>query len=262
MGTQTTTFDEILFIPSDLAPELPVRNRCRAIGWILAAVPLALVSWAGYLAAAHVVRESWRSECSSNLDQLGLAMLQYEEAHRQFPAPAIVGRDKTALLSWRVAILPQLGYRSLYERFHLDEPWDSPHNLALLAEMPREFGCPGGPGRRAGKTGYLVVVGPETDAYSINTAFEPTRGADIRHLTDGTSSTVLVLETDIFVPWTKPADLHWAKGEPVPRLFSPHEGGAHTLLADGSVRFLKATFESAILEGILTINGGEVLGRG
>jgi hypothetical protein len=171
----------------------------------------------------------WRSQCAGNLRQLGLAMLQYEEAHRQFPAPAIVGRDKTNLLSWRVAILPQLGYRSLYERFHLDEPWDSPHNLALLAEMPREFGCPGGPGRRAGKTGYLIVVGPETDPYSINTPFEPTRGADIRHLTDGTSNTALLLETDIFVPWTKPADLHWAKGEPVPRLFSPHDGGAHAL---------------------------------
>ena len=55
-------------------------------------------------------------------------------------------------------------------------------------------------------TPYLVVVGPETDAYSVNTPFEPTRGADIRHITDGTSGTILVLETDTPVPWTKPDD--------------------------------------------------------
>ena len=135
-----------------------------------------------------------------------------------------VGRDGAKLLSWRVAILPQMGYQSLYDRFHLDEPWDSPRNRSLLAEMPRQFACPGGSGQRAGKTGYLVIVGPETDAYSTNTPFEPTRGADIRHITDGTSQTILVFETDVMIPWTKPDDLQWVKGGPLPRVASPHAG--------------------------------------
>ena len=162
-----------------------------------------------------------------------------------------------------MAILPQLGYDALYERFHLDEPWDSPHNRPLLALMPPEFACPGGPARRTGKTSYLVVVGPETDAYSINTPFEPTRGADIRHITDGPSGTILVLETDAPVPWTKPDDLHWTKGEPLPRVASPHAGGSHAVFADGASRFIIATIEPNTLQAILTINGGEVVsGRG
>ena len=128
--------------------------------------------------------------------------------------------------------------------------------------MPAVFACPGGLGRRAGQTRYLVVVGPETDAYSINTPFEPTRGADIRHITDGTSSTILVLEADVPVPWTKPDDLRWTKGEPLPRLKSSHTGGSHALFADGSTRFLKATIDPRTFASILTMNGNEVLSSG
>ena len=177
----------------------------------------------------------------STSHQIGRALHEYHEVQGHLPAPALADRDGKPLLSWRVAILPQLGYQSLYERFHLDEPWDSPHNLALLREMPKEFACPGGPGRRAGQTGYLVVVGPKTEVGSVNTPFEPTRGADFSEFFDGTSNTALVIETDALVPWTKPEDLRWTPGGPLPRLASPHAGGAHVLFADGSARFLKSS---------------------
>jgi hypothetical protein len=42
-------------------------------------------------------------------------------------------------LSWRVHLLPELGEDELYRKFHLDEPWDSPHNLPLVTEMPAAF---------------------------------------------------------------------------------------------------------------------------
>src|SRR5262249_53399784 len=42
-------------------------------------------------------------------------------------------QDGRLSLSWRVALLPKLGYEDLFKRFHLYEPWDSPHNLPLLA---------------------------------------------------------------------------------------------------------------------------------
>ena len=32
---------------------------------------------------------------------------------------------------WRVLILPYLEKKSLYEQFHFDEQWNSPHNIAL-----------------------------------------------------------------------------------------------------------------------------------
>ena len=48
------------------------------------------------------------------------------------PPPRSPTRDGRPLLSWRVAILPYLECDPRYSKFHLDEPWDSPHNLALL----------------------------------------------------------------------------------------------------------------------------------
>jgi prepilin-type processing-associated H-X9-DG protein len=210
----------------------------------------------------NAVRESRRAQCNAQLNRLGLAFHEYHDARGHFPSPALPRGDGTRLLSWRVELLPYLGYRPLYERFHLDEPWDSPHNRALLAEMPAEYACPSGPARSQGKTGYVIVVGPKTEFGSVNTPFEPTRGAEIREFIDGTSNTVLVFETDAPVPWTKPDDLQWAPDGPLPKLVGPHPGGTHALFADGSRRFLKTTTRPEIYRGMLTMNGNEVLSSG
>jgi prepilin-type processing-associated H-X9-DG protein len=257
------TVDELLIILDDTAPSRPAqRRRRRLTPWIVGAGILVPLIWIASLALREAFHESWRSQCAGNLRRLGAAMLEYQEAHTQFPAPASIGREGRQLLSWRVAILPQFGYQSLYEKFHLDEPWDSPHNRTLLAEMPPEFRCPAAAGRGPGETGFVVIVGPETDAYNINTPFTPTHGADIRHITHGTSNTFLVLETDRSIPWTMPDDAHWTEGGAAPRLASPHAGGSHALFADGSVRFIKVTVSLQTLVMLLTMNGGEVIGGG
>jgi prepilin-type processing-associated H-X9-DG protein len=255
------TVDEDILVIGDEPPAVPATGRrwrvvrALGLGGVLASSSLMVIF--GIIGPA--VRASHRAQCVEHLKRIGLAMHEYHEVEGHFPAPALADRDGKPLLSWRVAILPQLGYQSLYARFHLDERWDSPHNRALLREMPKEFACPGGPGPRSGRTGYLVVVGPKHQVGSVNTPFEPTRGSDISEIFDGTSNTVLVFETDTRVPWTKPEDLRWTPGGPLPQLASPHEGGANSLFADGSVRFLKSSIESTSLLAILTKNGGEVV---
>ncbi|MEQ8788046.1 MAG: hypothetical protein RIC55_17190 [Pirellulaceae bacterium] len=57
-----------------------------------------------------------------------------------FPPRGIPSDSPEPLLSWRVAMLPGLYCRTLYGEFHLDEPWDSPHNLKLLKHMPTAYG--------------------------------------------------------------------------------------------------------------------------
>jgi hypothetical protein len=259
METLTTIDEDILYITDQPLPSRAARRMIRALGWIGASLVLALVVWVSFTAIEHAVRASRKTRCSGQIRQLGLALCEYQESHGRFPAPALSRGNGTKLLSWRVAILPQLGYKALYERFHLDESWDSPHNQTLIHEMPAVFACPEGPRRQSGKTSYVVVVGPETDTYSVNTPFEPARGADIRHITDGTSNTILALEINAPVLWTKPDDVHWTKGAALPHLASPHTGGSHAVFADGADRFLKSSIEPRIFEAILTINGGEVI---
>jgi prepilin-type processing-associated H-X9-DG protein len=255
--------EEILVIPeewpSGRAPGHWWRVvRALCLGGAAAAVSLIVIF--GIIGPA--VRESRRKQCDEYLDQVGRALHEYHRVQGHLPAPALADREGKPLLSWRVAILPQLGYQSLYARFHLDESWDSPHNRALLREMPKEFACPGGPGPRAGQTGYLVVVGPKSEPGSVNTPFEPPRGAAFHEFSDGTSNTVLVIETDPLITWTKPQDLQWAPGGPLPPLVSPHDGGAHALFADGATKFLRSPIAATTLLALLTKNGGEVLSGG
>ena len=42
---------------------------------------------------------------------------------------------------------------------------------------------------------------------------------------------------------------------------SRHEGGAHFVLADGHVRFVSENIDTAVYQGVGTINGGEVVGE-
>src|SRR3972149_6212381 len=89
----------------------------------------------------------------------------------------------------------------LYQEFHLDEPWDSEHNKALIARMPKLYQNPN-MALEPGKTTYLAVVGKEC-------IFDGTdKGMKLQQVTDGTSNTLTLVEADAdqAVEWTKPDD--------------------------------------------------------
>jgi hypothetical protein len=209
-----------------------------------------------------MVRESRKQRCSAQIKQIGMALLQYESEHRHFPPGAITNAEGHPLLSWRVAILPQLGYRSLFERFHMDEAWDSPHNRALLAEMPPLYACPSLSASEEFVTGYQAVVGPKPELGSIGTLFEWNRGVEIREVIDGTSNTVAAIEVRRPILWTQPDDPRFDQDSSLPEFASGHPGGFHAVFADGSTRFVKTSVEPQILRAIVTRDGNEVLSGG
>ena len=167
---------------------------------------ISLVLVALLLPAVQAAREAARrSMCVNNLKEIGLAMLNFESSKGQFPAAAVTDAKGTPLLSWRVAILPYLGEDALYKQFKLDEPWDSPSNKALLAQMPKVFADPSRrPQHSRNRPGYESIVGP-------GSMFDKVEGVKIQDVTDGTSNTLLVVEAKTPVPWTKPDDIDIAK---------------------------------------------------
>lgn len=95
------------------------------------------------------------------LQPISNALPLFVKENRRFPAWAIHSADGTPLLSWRVAILPQLGYKALYDQFNLNEPWDGPTNKPLLEQMPPMFASPVTP-LPPGMTVFRMFGGPGT----------------------------------------------------------------------------------------------------
>src|SRR5262249_12674106 len=58
--------------------------------------------------------------CSTRLQRVASALNAYASKNVRYPAAFTRDAAGRPLLSWRVAILPQLGRRDLYERFRLD----------------------------------------------------------------------------------------------------------------------------------------------
>ncbi len=207
------------------------------------------------LPAVQSAREAARrAQCVNNLKQIGLAMHNYESANGTFPKAAITDKQGKALLSWRVAILPYIESGGLYQKFKLDEPWDSPHNKALLKEMPQTYQCPSRGTAEPFTTTYQGFVGK-------GAFFESGKGTPLAQITDGTSNTLMVVEAKQAVPWTKPDDLPFDPGAAASFFGagSSHPGGFNAALADGSVRFLKTTTSPDVIRALITRNGGEVV---
>ncbi len=154
-----------------------------------------------------------------------------------------------------MAILPELGFNDLYQQFKLDEPWDSPANKVLLRKMPKVYAPVAGKTKVPHSTYYQVFVGP-------GAAFEEAKQLTLEDFTDGTSQILLIVEAFEPVPWTKPSDLPFDAGKPLPEVGGVPEDGLFSFaLADSSVQVVPRNPEKAFLltlRTLITRNSGEV----
>jgi RNA polymerase sigma factor (sigma-70 family) len=188
-----------------------------------------------------------RARSIKNLKALGLAMHNYLMLNGRFPAAAI-RMDGEPLLSWRVALLPFLDQAELYNKFHLDEPWDSPNNKPLLDQMPDIYASVARKKEDPKySTYYQVFVGP-------GAMFEGDQGTRIEDITDGTSNTIMIVEAAKPVSWTKPEDLRFDPKKPLLELGGLFEDGFHVALVDGSAFFLSNKIKTQILGDSITRN--------
>jgi hypothetical protein len=196
----------------------------------------------------------YRAETMNKMKQIALAIVQYEAARDRYPAAAIMTPDGKPGLSWRVAILPMLEENGLYRQFKLDEPWDSPHNKALVARMPSIYQSPGSE-LDSGYTNYLAVVSPDT---IISTTPRGTRSRDVR---DGTSRTVMIVEADddYAAIWTKPDDYPWDATQPTYGVGHIWAGYFVAGFGDGAVGTLELSIGAEQINAYFSRAGGEVI---
>ena len=194
---------------------------------------------------------------ATNLKRIATAIQAYLAANNHnYPAAAIVGPNGTPLLSWRVAILPYLGEseKALYGQFKLSEPWDSPHNKALLAKMPRVYALAVAKDGEKDKnvTHYVGLVGG-------GALFDKDRTVSLNSVTDGTSNTLMIAEAATGVPWTKPEDLAFTGRSLLPQLGGQFEEEFVGVMADGWPRLFKKSVDPTVLVELITRGGNEVV---
>ena len=205
------------------------------------------------LAKPDALEAGQRAQSINNMKQIMLGMHNYHDANKRFPPAYKADKEGKPLLSWRVLILPMMGYEKLYNQFHRDEPWDSEHNKKLIAKMPAEYRSPNSKAGE-GKTNYLTVSGE-------NTVFPGKEGVRVQDITDGTAFTIAIVEAsdEKAVIWTKPDDFEIDNDNPVKGLAGLHPGVILAGFADGSVHTLSATINPEVLRGLFSRNGGEAV---
>ncbi len=193
----------------------------------------------------------------SRLDQIGAAIFRFHQVHGRLPVgdqPPLQYRDGKPLLSWRVHLLPFLREQKLYEQFHLNEPWDSEHNLKLVTKIPHVYASPHDGGLQ-GKTVYLAPSGE-------GTVFGAQQAIGFADISDGLRQTVLVVQagSDQAVPWTQPGDLVSLEANPS-QLLGNFGKRLSVLFADGRVYHLDPRIDQRTLQILFHYKDGQRLDR-
>lgn len=216
-----------------------------------------------------------RSQSKNNMKQLMLALHNYHDTYRHFPAGTIEesAEEPDDRLSWLVSILPFIEQAALYDQIDRENAWDSDANsdwTDLAIQVLNNPGEPNGGGR---ETHYIGMAGIGEDAAKLDVGnaragvFGYDRKTRLRDITDGTSNTIAIMEaSDDFGPWAKGgrATIRGLTEEPYINgpdgIGGPYQGGAHAGLADGSVRFISENIDPEVLKALVTISGGERIG--
>jgi hypothetical protein len=198
--------------------------------------------------------EDRRRRAYQNLKRVSKALLAYVDDNGRLP-PTYFEANGFKTVSWRVEILPYLGYDHLYEKFDKNVPWNRPPNDELLKFIPDEF------------------VSPERFDTSTNIVMPSKRGmiggegGRIRPIDveDGLGSTLLVVEVndDHQTEWSAPNDF-----APTSRtaaragMIGLREDGGFAVWANGWPVLLANELSERVFWDVLTIEAGDGLQAG
>lgn len=184
----------------------------------------------------------------NDMKHVALAFHNYADVHKHFPAPVVIDAESGQKRSWRVELLPYLEQQALYDQYRKDEPWDSEANLKVLEQIPAVYRS--ARQRDATSTSVYVVTGKDTATDGEKPYFTD--------VTDGTSNTVLYIQTQRDTPWTKPEDIP-LEGAIAAQLGGFHPGGFIMARVDGSVTFVPNTIHHQVWVNLLIRNDGQVI---
>lgn len=172
-----------------------------------------------------------------SLQQIGQAIRNYESIHKHLPAKSINDKSGEPLLSWRVTLLPLIGQVELYNRFKLDEPWDSQNNQKLIPLIPAIY--VDGQDFKSYRNGLTRIQIPDGEGAIMN-GDSPSKFSDVR---DGSHNSILAVQVGPkhSTQWTKPSDWEFDSKNILEKIKPRNGRNALVLMADGSTRKIDTT---------------------
>lgn len=195
-----------------------LRSRGFTLIELLVVIAIIAILIALLLPAVQQAREAARrTQCKNNMKQLGLALHNYHDVYGSFPSSVIWGVKINPTThapfhhTWLTAILPYIEQAPLYSQINFNLPaWGQPHIRQQIAA----FECPSdGSGIvpirdtwEVATTSYSGCNGYDWWSRGMHKGgpgsgvdggiFDPLANVRIRDITDGTSNTIALGETD------------------------------------------------------------------
>jgi hypothetical protein len=237
------------------------RALLRAILGISGVLLLTMFLAGLFLGLPALRRQMKIANCNNDLTRMkaiATALNAYCDRYGTYPPASLVDPTGKPLLSWRVLILPFLGYKDLYGEFALDQSWNSPLNFSLMHKMPDVFCSSNSPDAYGNKQPNFVLL------TGSGTVFPPKGPLGRTQVTD--SPTLLLVETNNgLVAWTEPGDIDVSvSGAKFGNLPMQSIGGLHSEVAlgvdiRGNGMILPKSTSIAQLDALVTPNAGEAI---
>ena len=196
---------------------------------------------------------SKRTESMNNLRQTVLALHNYESTFGKFPASVLV-HESGKKYSWRIAILPFIEQKELYDQYDFTQDWNSPHNRQVTSRMPDVFRSDSDDENSTTTSWYLLS--------GVDGIVDGENSRKFGEIHDGLSNTILAVEAKRNVHWAKPEDIQVSPDRGLPKLGGYYKGGFNAAMGDGSVRFISDKIDPDVLWSLYTASGGEVVNPG
>jgi prepilin-type N-terminal cleavage/methylation domain-containing protein/prepilin-type processing-associated H-X9-DG protein len=148
---------------------MPRERRGFTLIELLVVIAIIAVLIGLLLPAVQKVREAAnRMKCQNNLEQIGLACHNYENANGLFPPAYTVIVTFPSSTAWGTYLLPYLEQDNLYKRYDVNARIDNAQNQAVIVTPLKMFQCPSAPQQNR----------TYTDGPVPGSAFVPTWGSD------------------------------------------------------------------------------------